>query len=265
MPELVAISLSGHGKRRWRRYQSYEFARKTSLCGIVLAEIEEVALSLPFGFIHRGERLFPVAILARDHGECLYISAKGHWLGSYVPAMLRAHPFRLKRDQDGRLVLCFDEGSGLLVDSEDEGEPFFEGAEPSETIKQIQAFLETLEASRRATAEACALLQALELVQPWPMADDEDVESLPQPATMPGLLRIDQARFAELDGEALLRLNQSGGLRLALLQTLSERHLVVNQALDKAHEKQRQRSDDEARDYLTEADDDDTLSFAWED
>lgn len=276
MPEPVAVSYSRHGKRRWRQSHTYGFARKIGLCGLVLAEIEEATLSLPFGFVQRDDRLFPVAILSRTEGDCLYVGTNGNWLGSYIPALLRAYPFRLKRDQEHHLVLHIDESSGLIVDTEEDSEPFFEGTEPSEAIKKMQNFLETLEASRKATAEACALLQQLDLVQAWPMltdeADQEDEadesddanDASSQQDPMSGLLRIDQAKLAQLDGSALAELNRSGALMLALFQGLSERHLALNKVLAKAHQQQRQHSEDKAKEYLERADDE-TLSFAWED
>ncbi|WP_201217684.1 SapC family protein [Halochromatium roseum] len=268
MPEPVAVSYSRHGKRRWRQCHTYGFARKVGLCGLVLAEIEEATLSLPFGFVQRDDRLFPVAILSRPEGDCLYVGANGNWLGSYIPALLRAYPFRLKRDQEQHLVLHIDESSGLIVDTEEDSEPFFEGNEPSEAIKEMQTFLETLEASRTATAEACAVLQQLNLVQAWPMLMEEtdeanDVPSQPDPISR--LLRIDQAKLAQLDGSALVQLNRSGALMLALFQGLSERHLALNKVLAKAHDQQRQHLEEKAQDYLERAGEDDTLSFAWED
>ncbi len=266
MPTLTAVSRERHGNRRWQPYRRYDFARGFSLCSLVLAEIEETALSLPFGFIQRRDQLIPVALLGRTDGECLYIGAKGQWLGSYVPAILRGYPFRLMRAEDGRLVLHVDDSQGLVVGPEDEGEPFFEGEQPSEAIQAVQRFLESLESSRQQTAKACALIQELELAQPWPVADDEQAPAtpVPYPAPMAGLMRIDPEALARLDGEALAHLNRTGGLRLALFQTLSERHLTLHEALDKAHKKQREKSADEAEDYLKH-EDDAALSFAWED
>lgn len=264
MPTLTAVSRERHGNRRWQSYHRYDFARGFSLCSLVLAEIEEVALSLPFGFIQRRDQLIPVAILGRTDGECLYVGAKGQWLGSYIPAILRGYPFRLMRAEDGRLVLHVDDSQGLVVGPEDEGEPFFEGEQPSQAIQAVQRFLESLESSRQQTAKACALLQEFKLTQPWPSADETKEPPVPYPAPTAGLMRIDTAAMAALDGEHLARLNQTGGLRLAFFQTLSERHLTLHDALAKAHQKQREKSADEAEGYL-KSEDDTTLSFAWED
>jgi len=264
MTTLTAVSRERHGHRRWQHYRRYEFARGFSLCSLVLAELDELTLSLPFGFIERHDRLVPVAILGRAGGQCLHVGAQGQWVGSYVPAILRGYPFRLIRTEDGRLVLHIDEGSGLVVSAEDEGEPFFEGHEPSQALQEVKTFLENLETSRQQTAEACAQLQELELVQAWPDVDDETLSKVPHSAPMPGLLRIDSTAVAGLDGTALERLNRSGGLQLALYQPLAERHLAVHAVLERAHLQRHEKSAEEttAEDYFET---DDNLSFAWED
>lgn len=264
MSTLTAVSRERHGHRHWQHYRRYDFARGFTLCSLVLAEIDEITLSLPYGFIQRHDLLVPVAILGRAGGQCLYVGAQGNWVGSYVPAILRGYPFRLIRTEDGRLVLHIDEGSGLLVGAEDEGEPFFEGDGPSPALQEVKTFLENLETSRQQTATVCALLQELELVQPWPVADDEAAATVHHPAPMPGLLRIDPEALAQLDGASLERLNRSGGLQLALYQTLAERHLSVHAVLEKAHlQRQQKPADDTAADDYFESDD--NLSFAWED
>lgn len=265
MARLTAVSRERHADRRWQQYRTYDFARGFSLCALVLAEIEEVALALPYGFIQRQDVLAPVAILGRAAGECLYIGAQGNWVGGYVPAILRGYPFRLLKTDDGRLVLHIDEGSGVVVNSQAEGEPFFEHDRPSPALQEVQTFLETLEASRQQTARACALLQELGLVMDWPSEDDTGGQALAHPAPIPGLLRIDTAALDRLDGEALARLQRCGGLRLAFYQTLSERHLAVQRVLDKAQQQQRQAARDESKADNYFEDENATLSFAWED
>ncbi|NBC47502.1 MAG: hypothetical protein GVY22_05835 [Gammaproteobacteria bacterium] len=260
------MSRERHRDRRWQHYRNYEFARGFTLCSLVLAEIDEATLSLPYGFIQRRDMLIPVAILGPPKGECLYVGGQGTWIGGYVPAILRGYPFRLIKTTDDRLVLHVDEGSGLIVGAEDDGEPFFEGGEPSSAIQDVKTYLENLEASRRQTAEACKLLQKFNLVQEWAVESQHGSEQQTYPAPMKGLLRIDPAALERIDPQAFEELNRAGALRLSMYQTLSERHLAAHKALEKAHQKRQQaqdsREDVRAEDYF---DSDGPLSFAWED
>ncbi|WPL18679.1 SapC [Thiorhodovibrio winogradskyi] len=263
MSGSVPVTRSCHGDRRWRRSQTFEFARSLKLCGLVLAEIEPIALSFPMGFTLRHGRLFPVIILANADGESLYVGPKGQWLANYLPALLRSYPFRIKRDENEHFVLHVDEGSGLVVDTKEDGELFFEGHEPSQAIKDIQAFLETLEVGRQQTAEACSVLQRLGLLTDWPSSAPEESDDFLHPAPFSDLLRIDQSVLSNLDAPSLHALHQSGGLRLAILQKLSERHLGLHKILTEARKKRQTLSEQDAEEYLENADE--KLAFAWDD
>ena len=70
----------------------------------------------------------------------------------YLPAYLRRYPFvlaRLREDSD-ELSLCFDPTSGAVGEF-DEGEPLFDGEEPSEATKAILQFCEQFEQAGQRT------------------------------------------------------------------------------------------------------------------
>ena len=71
----------------------------------------------------------------------------------YIPAYLRRYPFllaRLRPDSD-ELSLCFDPTSGAVGEFE-EGEPLFDGDQPSEATKAILEFCEQFEAAGQRTS-----------------------------------------------------------------------------------------------------------------
>ena len=71
----------------------------------------------------------------------------------YIPAYIRRYPFllaRLRPDSD-ELSLCFDPTAGAVGEF-DEGEPLFDGDQPSEATKAILQFCEQFEAAGQRTA-----------------------------------------------------------------------------------------------------------------
>lgn len=63
-----------------------------------------------------------MAVLGFGRGANLSVDPQARWHGSYVPAVLRSHPFVMARSSDGQMTLCIGEESGLLVDI-GQGEP----------------------------------------------------------------------------------------------------------------------------------------------
>ncbi|MGQ9658681.1 MAG: SapC family protein [Thermochromatium sp.] len=221
MPHIVTISRERHGKKGWKRHASYAFAAHTALVPLVAAELPKAALSLPIAFVRQGERYLPMAVLGIEPTTNLFVAPDGRWLGAYLPAALRSHPFLLARTESGELVLCVDEESGLVTEA-GQGEPFFtDSGEPAEGLKQILEFLQQIERNREQTLLVCDTLKRLGLIQPWPirlkMGEGE--------RQIQGLFRIDEAVLNQLADESLLELRRVGGLPLVYCQLLAMQHI----------------------------------------
>jgi hypothetical protein len=83
--------------------------------------------------------------------------------------MIRRYPFALSRgDREGRYVVCIDEGSDLL--SETEGSPLFDAeGRPTELIENVKRYLTELQQMDHATREFVDFLAARELLTPLSM------------------------------------------------------------------------------------------------
>lgn len=231
MPRLVAISRTQHADKRWLPYTSYAFAAGDALAPLVAAELPAAALRLPIGFAVRGDAFVPVAVQGLVAGRNLFVGPDGRWLGGYVPAVYRSHPFHLAKSAAGQEVLCFDEDSAVLGEGA-EGEPFFaDDGQPARRIAEMLAFLQKLDASRRATAHLCAALYRHGVLQPWPIT----VKGEAGEQRVDGLFRIDEAAFNALPGEALLELRAAGALPVVYCQLLSMQCLPVLGQLAAAH------------------------------
>lgn len=230
MPRFTVISREHHAAKRWQRYTSYAFAAADAVVPLVAHELPPAVLSLPIGFIQAGDQFIPVAVFGLKSGQNLFVTPDGRWLGGYIPAAYRGYPFALASTEEGQQVLCIDEDSGLL--SETEGEAFFgEDGQPAQGVKDVLDFLTQVAQNRQATQRICAVLQQHNLVQPWliKMQSEEGEKSIE------GLFRIDEAALNQLPAEAFEDLRQGGGLPIAYCQLLSMRHLPRLGALAQAH------------------------------
>jgi len=217
----VAISKDRHGGRFWRRFASYAFARDRHSVPIVLAELEPGASAFPLVFRNTATgSVEPHALLHLTAGEpSPFVASDGTWRGTYVPSILRAHPFAATPAQAGaEMALLVDEASGLITDDPKDEAFFDENGAPSSALEQVIAFFRTRAQSELATQAACAALQAAGLLSPLaplPGLNDSDAD---------GLLTVDPARLDALDPAALPGLWSCGALRLAHAQRVSLCH-----------------------------------------
>jgi SapC len=220
MTKLVAVSMSTHGQKVWRRPASYQFAAKEPLVPIVLAEIVHVGSWMPITFIEQAGRYIPMAMMSPMPGHNLFVGPDGQWLGGYVPASLRSYPFRLVRPAEGseQMALCVDEDSGLVADADEKGENFFTAdGKPSQSTSTLMEFLRGIEANRMATDLAVASLAEAGVMEPWPL----EVEVEGKKAAIKGLRRVNESALGALDDEVFLKLRKTSALRLAYAQLMS--------------------------------------------
>ena len=168
---LTAVTREQFANKAWKRPAGYTSAAKSNILPVVVSELAKLVPTIPLGFV-KTEAVFQlVAITSLQPGANYFVAPDGRWLGEYVPATLRAYPFRLAKPQDREeSVLCVDESSGLVV-AAGQGEAFFDDAgAPSQVVKDILDLLSKFESSRVTTQAALDALQAAELIQPcsWP-------------------------------------------------------------------------------------------------
>ena len=262
---IVPISLSEFGNKRFRRYDSYAFAAKDAIVPLAVRELPRAAMVMPIAFVRANEGFVPVAVQGLAPGTNLFVALDGRWIGRYVPAAYRGYPFLLANTPEGKQVLCFEDASGLLSDVE--GEPFFDGDQPTKAVNDVLSFLNQVAASRQATQRICAILQAHELIQPWPIKLNREPQSGDEAEgrNIEGLFRIDESALNKLDASALHAVQQAGGLPMIYCQLLSMQHLSSLGQLATAHHEAEQHAalpKTEAGEIdLTFLADDTTISF----
>jgi hypothetical protein len=205
----------------------FSFAATTGLVPLVGAELPKAALAMPIGFSQRSDgRFVLVGILSLTPGRNLFVAPDGRWLGGYVPAAIRSHPFRLLRGEGTEdLVLCVDEQSDLVGEGGANGLPFFDGqGNLTPATKDVLDFLGQLERNRAATEVAVSALAAAGLICPWPI-------KLSAGEVVGGLHRTDERAMNAVQDDAFLRLRRSSALSIAYAQLLSMGQIQVLERL----------------------------------
>jgi len=229
MTELAAITLESHAKKAWKSVIDYAFATTETVIPLVGAELSKAVSVMPIGFIKQEAGYQLVAITSLQPGMNLYVAPDGKWLGVYIPAALRAYPFRLAQQENSdKTILCINEASGLVVENTEDGNAFFDDKnQPTQRIKDILTLLSEVEANRIVTQGAVNALDDAGLIAPWELNLKQDEEIVP----VKGLFRVDEAALNELDGDAFLTLRKAGGLAVAYAQLLSMNQLSVLERL----------------------------------
>lgn len=224
---LTRVSLDRHGGRFWRRFTSWDFVRAHRLVPIVLGEHEQVAASLPIFFVKTGSGLWPMALTRlTERGACALISPGGRWRGSYVPSILRVHPFAARPAEAGDPVLLVDEASGLVTEDPSDEAFFAAGGAPSPALSQVDGFFRERAAAEGRTRAAMSQIVARAGLVPFtPPEGYARME-------VQGLFVPDRARIEGLGRADLGALHRSGALALLQVQAVSLHHLPVLAAVE---------------------------------
>ncbi len=223
-----------HGDKKLRLLDRLPMIGQTHAVPVTVDEFAFVQRFYPIIF-SVGDNPVPLALMGLHEGTNTFFSAEGqtHENSIYVPAYLRRYPFmlvRLNPDSD-QLSLCFDPESDAIGNFKD-GQPLFEGDEPSQTVKDILRFSEEFEQSGQRTQAFMTELKASGLLMDGEVAIQPD--GFEQPFLYRGFQMVDEAKFRDLKGNELRKMNQNGMLQLivthmgslSLIRDLFARHIM---------------------------------------
>ncbi|WP_153110546.1 SapC family protein [Propionivibrio limicola] len=226
MPDYHPVSRERHANRHWQPSADFGFAAQEAVVPLVAAELARAAMAFAIAFVRQGEHFAPVAVLDFRPGSNLFVAPDGRWLADYVPAAYRGHPFALANTADGKQVLCVDESSPRL--QETDGTPILgDDGQPSPDVRNVINFLTQVEQNRQLTQRVCGVLEKHDLIQPWPVR----VQSDNGEEKIAGLFRVDEAALNALAPAAFEELRQAGALPVAYCQLLSMQNLQKLAAL----------------------------------
>jgi hypothetical protein len=169
--QVVPVNQQRHAGKKIKQVEGFDFASKFHIAYVTTHEFVRAAAIYPLVFIEDKEKdeFRPVALLGLDAGENLFVDGTGKWQASYIPAIIRRYPFALSQaGEDGRFLVCVDEGSDLVNDTE--GSPLFdEKGEPTQVVENVKRYLSELQQMDAVTTEFCKFLAAHNLFVPLNM------------------------------------------------------------------------------------------------
>ena len=215
------INLEQHGKMKVHGITSMPEMGRTHAVPLTVDEFTLVQRHYPIVFSVGGPPV-PIALMGLNEGVNVFLDENGRALDPniYIPAYLRRYPFllaRLRPDTD-ELSLCFDPTSGAIGDFPD-GEPLFDGEEPSGATKAILEFCEQFEAAGLRTNAFIEDLVKSDLLMDGEVAIQP--EGAEQPFVYRGFRMIDEEKVRNLRGDELRRMNQNGMLPLLFAHLFS--------------------------------------------
>jgi hypothetical protein len=219
--DLVPLNRNQHG--------NYKVGRIDRLPGVSTAHAIPVTTD-EFALVQRhypivfsvGDSPIPLALMGLHEGTNTFFDEDGRAVegGVYVPAYLRRYPFMLARirPESDELSLCFDQTAGAIGEDV-EGEPLFDGDQPSEATKAILDFCEQFEQAGQRTAAFMKELVDSKLLMEGEVAIQ--AEGAQEPFIYRGFQMVDEEKLRNLRGDELRKLNQNGMLPMIMAHLFS--------------------------------------------
>lgn len=217
---IVPVSPERHGAARWRRPTTFAFAAQRGLAVVGAPEVADVARDFPLAFVREGDAYTLHAVLGVQPDRNAFVAPDGRWLGRYVPAAFRCHPFHVLPSDLGQYVLCIEEDALVAPDAPG-AEPIL-GADgkPTPAVSEIMEVLLKVQHGRPALAEASAALTQAGVIEPWPIV----LKRGQGETKIEGLFRVSEPGLGKLADDAFLALRKRGALPVAYAQLLSVRN-----------------------------------------
>lgn len=212
---LEPLSSEAHAGYRIRPQDSAPYLANQHAIPITVEEFPLVQRHMPIVF-SVGDDAIPLALMGLNEGVNVFMDDAGKVRGEgqlYIPAYVRRYPFMLAklRPEAEELSLCFDPTSDA-IGAFDEGDPLFDGTQPSEVTKQILSFNEQFEQAGQRTQNFMKELHEQELLMDGEVSIQ--MEGNDQPFIYRGFQMVNEQKLVDLRGDQLRKMSQSGMLPL---------------------------------------------------
>jgi hypothetical protein len=218
---LEPLNRQAHGDKKLRRLNTVPSINEAHAVPVTVDEFMLAGRFYPIIF-SAGEQPVPLALMGLHEGANTFFDAAGTLIDPniYVPAYLRRYPFMLARlsEATDQLSLCFDPTSNAVGDFDD-GDALFDGENPSQATNDILAFCEQFEQAGQRTGAFMTDLQSMGLLMDGEVAIQP--EGSDQPFVYRGFQMVDEAKFRDLRGDELRKMNQNGTLALIMAHLFS--------------------------------------------
>ncbi len=211
---LEPLSSETHATYKVRAANTAPFLASQHAIPVTVEEFPLVQRYMPIVF-SAGDDPVPIALMGLNEGVNVFVDDAGTLTDEnvYIPAYVRRYPYmlaRLRPDAE-ELSLCFDPTSPTIGDFED-GEPLFVDGQPSELTRNILQFNENFEQAAARTGQFMKEIADLGLLMDGEVTIQQDGNE--QPFVYRGFQMVDEAKLADLRGDQLRKMSQSGMLPL---------------------------------------------------
>ena len=211
--DLMPLNSREHGTWRSRTTDKAKWLAGQHAVPLTVEEFPQAQRNFPIVFTV-GENSVPLALMGLNEGVNVFVDDEGALINPvYVPAYARRYPFMLARltDDANELSLCFDPTTDLIGDFE-EGQPLFDGDQPTDTCKATLDFCRQFEEAGQKTASFIAELEKHELLMDGEVAIQQ--EGKEQPFVYRGFRMVNEEKLRNVRGDVLRGWTQSGLLPL---------------------------------------------------
>ncbi|MEG3145837.1 SapC family protein [Sphingomonas sp. RT2P30] len=211
---LEPLSSEAHAAYKLRQADSAPFFVGQHAIPITTDEFVPAQRRLPIVFTV-GDDAIPIALMGLNEGVNVFVGDDGKLSDAnvYVPAYVRRYPFMLaKLHPDAQeMSLCFDP-TAPTIGAFDDGQPLFDGTQPSQVTKDVLSFNEQFEQAGARTANFVKELREMELLMDGEVTIQ--AEGYEQPFIYRGFQIINEEKLGELRGDQLRKIHKSGMLPL---------------------------------------------------
>ena len=222
--DLMPLNSRDHATWRSRGTDQAKWLVGQHAIPLTVEEFVHAQRDFPIVF-SAGDQPVPLALMGLNEGVNIFVDDDGKLLEPvYVAAYARRYPFLLAKLQpeSEELSLCFDPTSDLVGEF-DEGNPLFDGTEPSDSCKATLEFCRNFEEAGLRTGAFVAELEKHGLLMDGEVSIQQ--EGLEQPFIYRGFKMVDQEKLREVRGDVLRTWNQSGLLALVFAHLFSLEHM----------------------------------------
>jgi len=211
---LAPLNATQHGSMKVRQVDKSPAFAVAHAIPVTVDEFGLVQRVYPIVF-SIGENPIPIALMGLNEGINVFLDPDGRPIDTttYIPAYIRRYPFLLAKlnPESDELSLCFDPTTEAVGEFDD-GQPLFDGDQPSDATKAILEFCEQFETAGQRTAAFMEDVKKSGLLMDGEVAIQP--EGYQQPFIYRGFQMIDEEKLRELRGDELRKMNQNGMLPL---------------------------------------------------
>jgi len=211
---LEPLNATQHSKMKVRPILRMPQVARTHAIPVTVDEFTLVQRHYPIVF-SVGDNPIPIALMGLNEGVNVFLDPDGRPIDTttYIPAYVRRYPFLLAKlnPESDELSLCFDPTTEAVGEFDD-GQPLFDGDQPSDATKAILEFCEQFETAGQRTAAFMEDVKKSGLLMDGEVAIQP--EGYQQPFIYRGFQMIDEEKLRELRGDELRKMNQNGMLPL---------------------------------------------------